>query len=125
MHRSIVIVAMIVADWIAAGVHKRWVEPVVVMVVNVFDGFRLGRWRLWHCHLSDRLVVVHDECLHFNGSGSFRLRLLRFGLLKWLRRVLERMVCLCSVLEMIVLIILWLIRARRGHILDTGLVRIK
>ena len=75
---------MIVADRIAAGVYKRGVEPVIVMVVNVFDGFRLGRWRLWHGHLSDRLVVVHDECLNLNGSGSFRLRLLRFRLLKWL-----------------------------------------
>ena len=116
---------MIVADRIATGVHQRGVEPVVVMVVNVFDGLRLGRWRLWHGHLSDRLVVVDDECLHLNGSGSFRLWLLRFGLLKWLGRVLERMVCLCSVLEMIVLIILWLIGARRGHILDSWLVRIK
>ena len=72
---------MIVADRIAARVYKRGVEPVIVMVVNVFDGFRLGRWRLWHGHLSDRLVVVHDECLNLNGSGSFRLRLLRFRLL--------------------------------------------
>ena len=78
MHRSIVVVAMIVADRVAAGVHKRRVEPVVVVVVNVFDGRRLR-----HGHLSDRLVVVYDYGLHLNGSRGLGLRLLGFRLFRF------------------------------------------